>query len=114
MAADTGMIAMCKGAAPAGWALCDGLAHGSADLEAILGSPYTPDLSDVFIRGVGTTPLGSEAGLDSAILDVASMPAHAHAGATGALLSADHTHGSTSVGMSANASHSHNANTGGQ
>jgi hypothetical protein len=114
MAEDTGVIAMCTGAVPEGWHLCDGTAHGSADLEAIIGSPYTPDMSDVFVRGAGTTPRLSEAGFSTAVLDATTMPAHAHAGATSSLLSADHTHSGTSGGMSANASHSHNANTGNQ
>ena len=50
-----GSIIMYGGtAAPAGWHICNGTAHGSAALQAIIGSPNTPDLSGKFIVGVGS------------------------------------------------------------
>lgn len=39
--------------APPGWHLCDGTAHGSAALQAITGSPNTPNLLDRFIVAAG-------------------------------------------------------------
>jgi hypothetical protein len=37
------------------WHLCDGSAHGSAALQAIIGSANTPDLRNRFVVGAGST-----------------------------------------------------------
>jgi microcystin-dependent protein len=80
--------------APTGWHLCDGTAHGSSALQTLLGSANTPNLVDRFIKGAGTgVASGSTGGEKAHILSVAEMPSHAHGGST--------------LGMSANQSHSH-------
>lgn len=38
------IVAFGGSVAPAGWHLCDGTAHGSAALQAAIGSANTPDL----------------------------------------------------------------------
>lgn len=48
------IIAYGGSTAPAGWHLCNGTAHGSAALQALIGSADTPDLSGRFIVGAGT------------------------------------------------------------
>jgi Phage Tail Collar Domain len=108
----TGVIAMYPGAvAPDGWHLCDGSVHGSAALEAMIGSPTAPDLRDKFILGAGATlAVGAVGGLDTATLTVANLPNHDHGGGTGGQ-SADHTHSATSGGMSANGTHAHSGST---
>lgn len=51
---------------PNGWALCDGSAHGSSELEAVLGSPNTPALQDRFIAAAGGAYAhGSTGGADA-------------------------------------------------
>lgn len=60
----TGSIVMFGSAVPPeGWALCDGSAHGSVELANVIGSPNTPNLTDRFIMGAGTTyPQGATGG----------------------------------------------------
>jgi microcystin-dependent protein len=48
------IIAYGGSTAPAGWHICNGSAHGSAALQALIGSANTPDLSGRFIVGAGT------------------------------------------------------------
>lgn len=104
-----GTIAMYPGTvAPEGWALCDGHLHGSADLEAVLGSPVTPNLTGKFIRGAGATPLGATSGSDTVSLVFGNLPSHSHVAGNEAAHA--HTPG-TSAGMSTGASHGHSGNT---
>jgi microcystin-dependent protein len=65
---------------PTNWHLCDGSTHGSAALEAVLGSATTPDLRDRFVVAAGTTyPRTSIGGEAVVTLTTAEMPAHTHA-----------------------------------
>ena len=67
--------------APAGWHICDGSAHGSAELLALFGSANTPDLRDRFIVGSSATrPRGTTGGASSVTLTAAqsASPAHTH------------------------------------
>lgn len=79
----TGAITMFGGSvAPEGWWLCDGTAHGSAALEAVIGSPTTPNLLDRFIVGAGSTyAVGEIGGANSVTLNSAQsgLPSHDHA-----------------------------------
>lgn len=69
-------------AAPAGWAFCDGRAHGSSALSTLLGSPNTPDLRNKFVLGASATrPRGpSTEGEEKVKLSAAEsgLPAHKH------------------------------------
>jgi microcystin-dependent protein len=66
--------------APTGWHLCDGSAHGSAQLQAVLGGANTPDLRDRFIVGTGPSyPRLSTGGAATHTLTVTEMPSHVHA-----------------------------------
>lgn len=104
--------------APAGWHLCDGTAHGSAALQAVLGSAVTPNLRDRFIVGAGLSyARGATGGAATVTLTAAQsgVPAHNH-GAYSGTESADHYHSvdppsTTSGGQSAN--HTHTGSTGG-
>lgn len=65
--------------APTGWHLCDGTAHGSSALQAILGSANAPDLRDRFIAGAGSTyARGDTGGAATVALATANLPAHDH------------------------------------
>lgn len=100
-----GTIVMYGGAtAPVGWHLCDGSAHGSAQLQAVLGSANTPDLRGRFVVGVGagagltSYAQGATGGLEAVTLSAAQsgVPAHGH-GASSATTDINHQHsGSTS------------------
>lgn len=108
---DIGVIAMFPSTSiPKDWVICDGRVHNSPELEALIGSPNTPNLTDLFVRGAPTTSVGAIGGVESAVLAAANMPNHSHGGT----LSAEgaHTHAATSGGMSANAAHAHSAWTG--
>lgn len=99
----TGLIIHHAGStAPKGWAICDGSAHGSSDLQALIGSPNTPNLVDMFVR---TT----SGGANTTALVAGNLPQHAH---TMGNDSASHTHTGTSGYMSANNTHSHTATLG--
>lgn len=95
--------------APTGWHLCNGTAHGSAALQALIGSANTPDLRDRFIVGAGSSySRGATGGAATVTLTSAQsgLPAHSHPAAASSD-SADHTHSGTTGAMSANASHTH-------
>lgn len=80
-----GSVAIFVGAtAPSGWHFCDGTPHGSAALEALIGSPNTPDLRDRFIVGAGRLyPLKSTGGAATVTLTggQSGEPAHTHGAA---------------------------------
>jgi microcystin-dependent protein len=80
-----GTIVMWSGSTstiPDGWALCDG-------------SNGTPDLRDRFIVGAGSTyAVGDTGGATSVELSTNQIPAHTHAGSTGA--AGAHTHSASS------------------
>lgn len=94
-----GTIVMYGGtSAPAGWHLCDGTAHGSAALQAVLGSANAPDLRDRFIVGAGASyARGATGGAASVTLTAAQsgIPAHSHSASAGS--EASHTHGAGSL-----------------
>ena len=80
--------------APQGWHICDGSPHGSAALQAVLGSANTPDLRDRFVVGAGATmPAKSTGGAATVLLTATQTgrPAHNHTAYTGTD-SANHTH----------------------
>lgn len=79
---------------PAGWAWCDGSAHGSGALQAVIGSANTPDLRGRFLGGAGTVGHGAVGGADAVTVTLAQLGSHTHAGPTGQQ-DADHTHGGT-------------------
>lgn len=82
--------------APDGWFICNGAAHGSAALAALIG-PNTPDLRDRFIVGSSATKaIGATGGAASVTLSAAQcgVPAHAH-GASSSTESVGHTHSGT-------------------
>ena len=101
-------------AAPAGWHLCDGSAHGSPALTALLGSAFTPDLRGFFIptAGVGSYALKETGGADMLTLTAAQsgLVGHSHAASSGSQ-SVDHAHladppATNSGGQSVNHGHS--------
>ena len=75
---------------PAGWHLCDGSAHGSAALAALIG-PNTPDLRNRFILGSGSRAIGAVGGAETHTLSEAEMPWHNHGGSSHGV-SVGHTH----------------------
>lgn len=87
-------------AAPAGWFICDGSAHGSAKLAALIGA-NTPDLRGRFIVGSGAShAVGATGGAATVVLTAAQcgIPAHGH-GASSGTESVDHIHtGATTDG----------------
>lgn len=95
-AVPTGLIAPFGGTvAPPGWALCDGTAHGSAELQAVIGSANTPDLRGKFILGVSATyPDKSTGGAATHTLTAAEsgLQSHTHPNSTSSGFSANHTH----------------------
>lgn len=98
--------------APAGWHLCDGSTHGSAALQAVIGTTTTPNLRDKFIKASGPThALGATGGAATVTLTAAQtgLVGHNHTGTVAA-----HTHSvdfanTTSGNMSAASSHTHTA-----
>jgi microcystin-dependent protein len=94
--------------APPGWHLCDGSAHGSADLQSVSGSATTPDLRDRFIVGAGTTYADKATGGAATVaLATANMPSHSHGGTT-ASANAPHSHGGGTGNQSVD--HTHGVN----
>lgn len=77
-----GTIVMFGGTvAPSGWHLCDGSAHGSSALQAVIGSANTPDLRDRFIVGSGSSyAVGNTGGAASVTLTApqSGLPLHSH------------------------------------
>jgi microcystin-dependent protein len=76
------VISYAGSSAPTGWHLCDGSAHGSAALQALIGSANAPNLRDRFIVGAGSGyAVGNTGGADSVTLTAAQsgVPAHSHA-----------------------------------
>ena len=77
-----GAIIMYPGvAAPTGWHLCDGTAHGSSALQALIGSANTPDFRDRFIVAAGSSyAVGATGGADTVTLtaDQSGVAAHSH------------------------------------
>lgn len=99
---------------PAGWAWCDGSAHGSPTLQSVIGSPNSPDLRGRFLLGSGTTAHGTAGGADTVTVAIAQLGPHTHPGTASGAASADHTHGGQppDVGAAA-ASHDHQHAAGG-
>lgn len=96
-----GAIAAINGTvAPAGWAMCDGAPHGSPALQAVLGSPNTPDMRGRFLRGAGgAVGLNTTGGAETITLGDANMPPHSHtASFPGAGAVGGHTHSPTFPG----------------
>ena len=92
------VIAFAGTAAPAGWHLCDGSAHGSTALQALLGSATTPDLRDRFVVAAGSSyALKATGGAATVALSVAQTgnAYHSH-GVSSGTESVDHQHLSTS------------------
>lgn len=87
-------------AAPEGWAICDGSPHGSPALELLLGSPNTPDLTNMFVR----TTAG---GADTVNLTMAHLPSHGHP-----VLNDSSSHVHTGTLANAGGSHTHTASPG--
>lgn len=100
------VVAFAGTAAPDGWHLCDGTAHGSAKLETILGSSTTPNLQDRFVVGVGPSYAAKATG---GAATVTLSPAqsgnsgHTH-GVTSGTETVNHYHGYTT---SAAGDHNH-------
>lgn len=94
-AAPVGTIVMFGGnTAPAGWHLCDGSAHGSSALQAVLGATTTPDLRARFVVGAGSGyTLKQTGGADAVTLTAAQsgLPAHGHTASSDSQ-SVSHTH----------------------
>lgn len=94
------IVAYAGATAPTGWHLCDGSAHGSSALQAVLtagghASPtLTPNLKDKFILGDGGTQPTS-GGAATVTLSTAQIPSHSHGGTT-ASGNAYHAHGAYS------------------
>lgn len=81
------IVAFGSATPPPGWALCDGSAHGSSELEAVIGSPNTPALQNRFIMAAGGAyALGSTGGSDNHVHGLESGFAHIQAASTPAAL----------------------------
>ena len=112
------IIAYGGSVAPTGWHICNGTAHGSAALQAIIGSANTPDLSNRFIIGAGTgMDPGSTGGVASNTLTPAqtATKGHDHSG-TANNTDANHTHNvdpPATWSSGHNTDHSHYVNLGG-
>lgn len=101
------------------WALCDGTAHGSTALQAVIGSANTPDLRGIFVVGAGkngntslaptTRTHGTTGGAESVALATNQLPSHNHTGTTDSGGVA-HTHGVTGDTASSGA-HTHTGTT---
>lgn len=92
------VVAYGGSSAPVGWHLCDGTAHGSSQLAALVG-PNTPDLRDRFVVGAGAAyTKGDTGGAASVTLTGAQsgVAAHAHTASSGTE-SADHSHSGTTA-----------------
>lgn len=103
-------------AAPPGWHLCNGTAHGSSQLQAILNSPNTPDLRDRFIVGAGNSyAVGATGGANEVLLSAiqSGLRAHAHIvdppNAATSTNGGSHQHAGGTGSMNRNAAHGHTA-----
>ena len=88
------IVAYAGSTAPQGWHLCNGTAHNSAALQAVIGSANTPNLLDRFVVGAGATmPAASVGGAATVALDYnqSGMPSHNHTASTSGD-TADHAH----------------------
>lgn len=73
------IIAYGGSVAPTGWHICNGTAHGSSALQAVIGSANTPDLSGRFIVGTGTNyPLKATGGAETVTLTAAQSGLVSH------------------------------------
>jgi len=103
------IIAYGGSSAPEGWHLCNGTAHGSAELQALIGSANTPDLSGRFIVGAGTgyNPKAT-GGAETVTLTAAQsgLVGHTHAAGAGNN-NVDHSHSGATGSMNRNWSHGH-------
>lgn len=98
--------------APAGWALCDGSPHNSANLLALLGTPYAPDFRDRFVMMHGPNfAYGSSGGAISEVLQESQMPRHNHGGRVSDY-SESHNHGGTTSAADRSLLHNHGGVTG--
>jgi microcystin-dependent protein len=102
--------------APANWQLCDGTAHGSSALQAVLGSPNVPDLRNRFIVGAGSAyARGNVGGVDLVTLTAnqSGLRDHGHVvdppGAGTNEAGGSHQHGGATASMNRNWSHGHAA-----
>lgn len=89
-----GIIFWFTNTAPTGWHMCDGTAHGSAALQAVIGSANAPDFRDLFPVGAGGMyTIDETGGADSVTLTAAQsgLPQHTHTATVGNQ-SASHTH----------------------
>ena len=84
-----------QASAPAGWHLCNGTAHGSPELLAVLGSDVTPNLVDKFVVAAGGQyAAGGTGGAASVTLTAAQSGLRDHGHSTGNA-SAPHGHSIT-------------------
>lgn len=84
-------------AVPEGWAVCNGTAHGSAKLLAVIGSATTPDLRNRFIVNTGGGyAAGAVGGAATVTLTYAQSgnPSHGHTASAG-YEGSNHTHTQT-------------------
>ena len=76
-------------AAPAGWILCDGGAipidSNTLTLRTLLGSANTPNLQGMFLRGIGTSPVNSQAGPGLKETQQDAIQSHTSTGSTTSL-----------------------------
>jgi microcystin-dependent protein len=89
------IIAYGGSVAPTGWHICNGTAHGSSALQAIIGSANTPDLSGRFVVGSGT---GYNPGVTGGVASNTLTPAQ----------TATKGHGHTGTANSVDTNHTHN------
>lgn len=81
--------------APSGWKICDGTAHGSSALQAVIGSATVPDLRNRFILGSGSRANGATGGAETHTLSWNEMPVHSHSAWT--VNAGGHNHGGSTT-----------------
>lgn len=114
-AGPVGMIVAYGGtAAPTGWKLCDGSAHGQGSnsaIQTVLGSANVPDLRNRFVVSTGSNyTRGATGGADLVTLtaEQSGVAGHTHPGSSSSDLT-DHTHSGTTGYMTGNNTHKHTA-----